>query len=170
MKLLVCAALAATLAIAQGSLQQATVPAIMATSSVTFGITGIATGQTARLNVLNLAVGGPIVVGGSCQITAAFLDAAGTTLATQTLSAGQGQAVHFDLPRSQAGSGADPVEIRATVSAAFAVSANTATFSPASCSVVPTMDIFDQSTGRTQTHMETTHMLSGVMPLSVLLQ
>jgi hypothetical protein len=177
MKLLLCAIpAAAALALAPLPLQAQhlsplppTLPTIAATSSyVTFGMAGIAEGETARVNALNLAAGGPIVAGGSCQVTVTFLDESGKTLATQTLPAGQGQAVHFDLPRSGAESGADPVEIRATVSAVFSVSATANTSSPAFCSIVPTMEIFDQSTGRTSVHLETTHTLSAVVPLTVL--
>jgi len=175
MKLYLCAVLAAAaLALAPLPLQsqtpreQLTSPSVVATSStVTFGMTGIAAGQTARVNALNLASGGPIVAGGSCQVTATFLDEGGKTLATQTLPAAQGQSVHFDLPRSQADAGADPVEIRATVSAVFSVSA-TATASAAACSIVPTMEIFTQSTGVTITHLETTHALSAILPLTAL--
>ncbi len=176
MKLWLCAVLAAAaLALAPLPLhaqrlpEVTTSPAILATSSyVTFGMAGIASTQTARVNALNLAAGGPIILGGSCQVTVTFLDASGNTLATDSLPVGQGQAVHFDLLRSQAGSGVDPVEIRATVSAVFSVSATATTSSPAFCSIVPTMEIFNQNTGSTVAHLETTHTLSAVVPLTAL--
>jgi hypothetical protein len=176
LKLFLCAVLAAAaLALAPLPIQaqrlpaQSTAPSVLATSSyVTFGMAGIATGQTARVNALNVAAGGPIVAGGSCQVTATFLDESGKTLATQTLPAGQGQAVHFDLLRSQADAGTDPVEIRATLSAVFSISADATTSSPASCSIVPTMEIFNQTTGSTVAHLETTYTLSAVVPLTVL--
>jgi hypothetical protein len=177
MKLLLCAIpAAAALALAPLPLQAQhlsplppTLPTIAATSSyVTFGMAGIASTETARVNVLNLAAGGPLFLGGSCQVTVTFLDAGGNTLATQTLPVGQSQSAHFDLLRSQAGAGPDPVEIRATVSAVFSVSATAATSSPAFCSIVPTMEIFNQNTGSTVAHLETTHTLSTVVPLTVL--
>ena len=175
MKQFRCAVLAAA-ALAHTPLSQAqTLPAplhpTLATSSyVAFGMAGIVSGQTARVNALNLAAGGPLVAGGSCQVTVAFLDESGKTLATQTLSAGEGQSVHFDLPGSEAGAvaAAGPVEIRATVSAVFTITSNTATSSPASCVIVPTMEIFNQATGATVTHLETTHALATVVPLTAL--
>jgi hypothetical protein len=115
-----------------------------------------------------LAAGGPIVAGGACHVTATFLDESGKTLLTQTLPAGQGQAVHFDLLRSQAAAGGDPVEIRATVTAFFGITPAAATSSPVSCSILPTMEIFNQDTGRTAVHLETTRALSAVLPLAAL--
>jgi hypothetical protein len=144
---------------------QATTTAVL-TSVVSFGMAGIASGETARVNTLNLAAGGPLIAGGSCQVTVTFLDEGGKTLATAMSAVGQGQSAHFDLPRTTAEPGADPVEIRATVSAAFSVSATASTASASSCAIVPTMEIFDQATGRTAVHLETTHALAAVVPLA----
>ena len=45
-------------------------PAIMVASpqSVTFGMVGLNTGQTAQLNAFALPLGGPIIAGASCQV------------------------------------------------------------------------------------------------------
>ena len=167
LSLYVVAALAfAPLPIRAQRLPSPTTAVTALSSSITFGMAGMAAGQTARLNALNLAAGGPIVVGVSCQITVTFLDASGKTLASQTVAVGQGQAVHVDLLRSQADAGADPVEIRATVSTALIVSPVATTPVAASCSIVPTLEIFDQATGRTAAHLETTHALASVVPLT----
>ena len=133
-----------------------------ASSYVTFGMAGMAAGQTARVNALNLAAGGPLIAGGSCQVTVTFLDESGKTLATQTLSRRRGSVRRTSIyRRSQADAGADPVEIRATVSAVFSVSATATTASAGFCSIVPTMEIFEQSNGATMAHLETTHALPG---------
>jgi len=173
MRLFFCAAAAVALAAFPVRAQRTSPPsstpiAVATSSSVTFGMAGLAAGETARVNALNLAAGGPLILGGSCQVTVAFLDESGKTLATQTLPAVQGQSVHFDLLRSQADAGADPVEIRATVTAAFVISPNTTTASAAFCSIVPTLEVFNQSTGQTVAHLETTHTLAAVVPLTVL--
>src|SRR5580700_3889946 len=44
---------------------------------VTFGMVGIIDGQVARLNALLLPTGGPLVAGGSCQVTFSFLNEQG---------------------------------------------------------------------------------------------
>lgn len=180
MKLSLCVVLsAAALALVSLPFQarrlraQTTTPSVLTTSSnATFGMVGIATGQTARVNALNLAAGGPIVAGGSCHVTATFLDENGKTLLAQTLPVGQGQAVHFDLPRTQVAAGLDPVEIRAVVTASFGVAPIAATSNPvsaASCSIFPTMEIYDQITGRTSVLLENPRALPVVLPLAAAL-
>jgi len=150
---------------------QSTSPVILAFPQlVTFGIIGIAAGQTARLNALSLPTGGPIIAGGSCQVTMAFLDDKGDTLATHTQAVTQGQAVHFDLPTTPTSTtaSAGPVEIRGTVSASFTVTGGTPTVSTFSCSVLPTMEIYNQDTGRTAAVLENSRSLATVLPLAVL--
>ena len=171
---MLCFRAAAALGLAALVVQAQRLPANAATASlaassyITFGMAGIAAGETARVNALNVsAPGGPIIAGSSCQVTVTFLDESGKTLAASTQAVSQGQAVHFDLTRSQADAGADPVEIRATVMASFVVSSTVSATAAASCSVLPTMDIFDQGTGRTVTHLETTHAFPTVTPLAV---
>src|ERR1035438_9120243 len=84
---------------------QATAPEVPAPGLtpqyVTLGMVGLAVGEAARLNALLLPVGGPIIAGGSCQVTFAFLDDQGKTLASRTLPVNQNQAVHFDYPAPQ---------------------------------------------------------------------
>jgi hypothetical protein len=146
---------------------QTTVPSVLtASTSSTFGMVGIAAGETARVNALNLAAGGPIVVGGSCQVTATFLDDKGNTLLTKSQTVAQGEAAHFDMPRSEAQAGADPVEIRATVSASSLLTPGATYASLAGCSILPTMEIFDQATGRTSVVLENPRSLPTILPLA----
>jgi len=74
-------------------------PAIIVASPqyVTFGMVGLATGQTARLNAFALPVGGPIIAGAYCQVTFAFYDDSGNSLKTGTEKVAQGAAVNYDL-------------------------------------------------------------------------
>jgi len=146
---------------------QTAVPSVLTVStSSTFGTVGIAAGETARVNALNLASGGPIMAGASCQVTATFLDDSGNTLQVQSKSVAQGQAVHFDLLRSQAQAGADPVEIRATVSSLSLLTPGVAVSSLAGCSILPTMEIFDQMSGRTSVILENPRTLPAIVPLA----
>jgi hypothetical protein len=138
-------------------------PAILAASTqyVTFGMVGLSTGQTARLNALALPTGGPIIAGASCQVTFDFYDAAGKSLGTSTATVAQGAAVHDDL----VGTSADRAEIRGTVRAALVSSTTGGTPVSGSCSVLPTLEIFDSSTGQTTVVLQQTTALSAVTPL-----
>jgi hypothetical protein len=155
--IVVCAALVTVRAGAQ--------PAIMVASPqfVTFGMVGLATGQTARLNALALPVGGPIIAG-SCQVTFDFYDDAGNLLKTGTAPVTQGTAVHEDL----VGSSTARLQIRGTVRAAFvSASAVGAPGTPVSgsCPVLPTLEIFNTSSGQTTVVLQQTTALSLVTPL-----
>jgi len=140
-------------------------PLIPASDYVTLGMVGIAAGQTARLNALMLPVGGPIIAGGSCQVTLAFLDDRGDTLASTTLPMTQNQAVHFDYP-APASVGASPVEIRGTVEPAFVIKAGTVASVPGRCPVVPSMEIYNSSNGQTTILLTQSHVLPQVIPLT----
>jgi hypothetical protein len=155
-------------------------PAILAASSqfVTFGMVGLATGQTARLNAFALPVGGPIIAGASCQVTFDFYDVTGKSLkaSPQPITVPQGTAVSFDLQRSEitSATSAPRVEIRGTVRAAFvspsAVGTPVTPGMPSTlisgfCSVLPTLEIFDSSTGQTTVVLQQTTALPLVTPL-----
>ena len=163
--LLACVAFTAVRAGAQ--------PAIMVASPqfVTFGMVGLNTGQTARLNAFALPLGGPIIAGASCQVTFDFYDATGKTVKTGTATVAQGAAVHFDMLRSEVDSLAGRSEIRGAVRSAFVTPSATPTpgtpSTPisASCSVLPTLEIFDSLSGQTTVVLQQTTALSLVTPL-----
>ena len=152
-------------------------PAIMiggASQYVTFGMVGLSTGQTARLNVFALPLGGPIIAGASCQVTFDFYDASGKSVKTGTATVAQGAAVHFDMLRTEVDSLAGRSEIRGTVRSAFvnpsAVPMPGTPGTPITpvygfCSILPTMEIFDSSTGQTTVVLQQTTPLPQVTPL-----
>jgi hypothetical protein len=151
-------------------------PAIMAASPqyVTFGMVGLGTGQTARLNAFALPVGGPIIAGASCQVTFAFYDASGKTLRTSTATVAQGAAVHFDMLRTDIDGLTGLSEIRGTVRAAWVSSSPVLTpgtpgtpGTPASafCSILPTLEVFDSLSGQTTVVLQQTTALPLVTPL-----
>jgi hypothetical protein len=132
---------------------------------LTFGMVGLGMGQTARLNAFALPLGGPVIAGGSCQVTFDFYDAAGKVLKTGTLPATQGGAVSLDLARTEiVNATTDRPEIRGAIRAAFSSPSATAVPVNAFCSILPTMEIFDSS-GQTIVALEQTRALPLVTPL-----
>ena len=154
-------------------------PAIMiggASQYATFGMVGLSTGQTARLNVFALPVGGPIIAGGSCQVTFDFYNEAGKMVKTGTATVAQGAAVHFDMLRTEVDSLAGRSEIRGTVRTAFVNPSAVPMPMPGTpgtpitplygfCSVLPTLEIFDSTSGQTTVVLQQTTALSVVIPL-----
>jgi len=152
-------------------------PAIMVATPqyMTFGMVGLTTGQTARLNAFALPLGGPIIAGASCQVTFDFYDASGKSLKTNTAKVAQGSAVSFDLARADIiTTSPGRVEIRGAVRTAFvnpsAVGAPVTPGSPitpisAFCSILPTLEIFDSSSGQTSVVLQQTTALPLVTPL-----
>ena len=138
--------------------------------NVTFGMVGIIAGQSARLNALLLPTGGPLIAGGSCQVTFTFLSEQGATIASATMPASQNQAVHFDFPPLPTAA-TTRTEIRGTVRAAFTVTpGTTAVAAGPVCAIVPTMEIFNPTTGQTLLVLENPHQLPEVVPLAVMPQ
>jgi len=137
---------------------------------VTFGMAGIIDGQSARLNALLLPTGGPLIAGGSCQVTFTFLNEQGATLARATMPATQNQSVHFDFPPLPTAA-TTRTEIRGTVQVAFTVTPGTTGVAAGPvCAVVPTMEIFNSTTGQTELLLENPHSLPEAIPLAVMPQ
>ncbi len=157
--LVVCAAFTAVRAGAQ--------PAILVASPqyVTFGMVGLGTGQTARLNAFALPVGGPIIAGASCQVTFDFYNEAGKSVKTGTATVAQGASVHFDMLRTEVDTTSGLSEIRGTVRAAFVSLSAVGTPVSGFCSMLPTMEIFDSSSGQTTVVLQQTTALPLVTPL-----
>ena len=155
-------------------------PAIMIAGNsqyVTFGMVGLSTGQTARLNAFALPVGGPIIAGASCQVTFDFYNEAGKSVKSGTATMGHGAAVHFDLAQTEVDSLSSRSEIRGTVRTAFvnpsAVPTSGTPLTPGTpvtpvsgfCSVLPTLEIFDTLSGQTTVVLQQTTALPMVTPL-----
>jgi hypothetical protein len=133
----------------------------------TFGMVGLTEGQTARLNLLNPGVLPPLATGAICSVQASFLDSKGTVLKTAPLLVPPGQSVPFDLDRdTDLTTVADQrVQIRATLQtpAPSPVFANPiALFG---CPLIPTLEIFNKDTGRTQVVLTETRSVFGPVPL-----
>ena len=140
---------------------QPTTPVAINQQLSTFGMVGLASGETARLNAFALPVGGPVVAGG-CQVTFTFYDAQGNSLSTKTLPVNPGQAVHFDMPGTS--TTVPPAEIRGAIRTSF--NSPSATTRPVGllCSIIPTMEIFN-SAGQINVVLELSHALPTMLPL-----
>jgi len=120
----------------------------------TTAMAGIAEGQTARLNLLNPGVQPP-AVGVICTATVEFLDAGGTVLKTASVTVAPGKSLGVDLHSDTDLSlmVGDRREIRGTIAIPAAppttTGSGTAIPTPA-CRLIPTLEIFDSFTGRTQ--------------------
>ena len=125
---------------------------------------GIAEGQTARLNLLNPGVQPP-ALGAICSAAIAFIDANGDVVKTASVAVPPGKSLSVDLHGDADLSLAVGVrrEIRATItipailppstsSGSGAATGSTGSSSSAvpSCKLVPTLEMFDSLTGRTQ--------------------
>ena len=133
----------------------------------TFGMVGLAANQTARLNALGQPMGGPIIAGASCEATLEFFNDQGASLKTSMpLKVVGGQSVHFDLQRSDIDGDVDRREIRGTVRTSFVGPQGSAIPVFGFCSVIPTLEVFDQESGRTMTVLESTHALPLILPLA----
>lgn len=127
-------------------------------SVLTTAMVGIAEGQTARLNLLNPGVQPP-AVGAICTAAVEYLDNTGAVLKTASVTVNPGKSAWVDLHSDTDLNLAvgDRREIRATITipgilpptTASGGTSTTATPVPA-CKVIPTLEIFDSLTGRTQ--------------------
>lgn len=138
-------------------------PVVINQQLSTFGMVGLAAGQTARLNAFAVPAGGPVIAG-TCQVTFTFYDDSGKSLLSRTLPVAQGAAVHLDLPRGDVSAAADPQDIRGTVRTSFSRSTTAGPATPAMCPVLATEEIFNSS-GQVTVVLEVPHALASVLPL-----
>jgi hypothetical protein len=116
---------------------------------------GIASGQTARINLLNPGVLPP-ALGVVCTASVNFYDGAGTVrkTASVTVAPGTSQAVDLHSDTDLSLTAATRAEIRATIAEPLIVPPPTATGTPSSsvkpCQLVTTLEVFDSITLRTQ--------------------
>lgn len=114
--------------------------------TLSFGMIGIGTGQTARLNIVNLVrIAPPVAVSIAqtpCKVELDFYDGQGKLIQQKTVAnLGFGQADFLDLVRSALNTTAAHVD----VSAAVKVGSTQSFF----CNISTTLEVFDNVTGAT---------------------
>ena len=112
----------------------------------TFGTVGIAAGQTARLNVLDVGGQGQAA---ECIVSMLFLDDQGAVLKTNTFAVLPGRSVSLDLVADM-DLGLGTNEQRRPIHPVLAqIPAVVQPQTAPACVLAPTLEIFDQFTGRT---------------------
>ena len=137
---------------------------------LTLGMVGLAPGQTARLNALNLsgcctlAQRSTQTLSVPCNMTLSFMDDQGTTLKTATMNIDSGQAVHLDLAREEVNgdSPSSRVQIRGVILQVVTPPGSP----PFGCSVAPTLEIFGSATGITTAVLESAKDVPTSLPLA----
>ena len=128
----------------------------------TTGMAGIAAAQTARLSLLNPGVQAP-GLGLACTAQVAFVDDSGAVLKSGTLTVDAGRSLSFDLS-SDADlnlAAGDRRQIRAQITVST-IPPPATNAGAAGCTVVPTFEIFDTATGRTQVILTSTTTIPGL--------
>jgi hypothetical protein len=138
-------------AIASIGLFAQSTPVVPAPETRTSGMVGIVLGEVARLNVLNPGIAAP-AVGVVCTATLNFWDGEGTLLKTAPAIVLPGKSQYLDLfgDKDLALTGITRREIRATVTIPAVATTTTTTAAPAGCTLIGTLEILDETTGRTQ--------------------
>ncbi|MBZ5601453.1 MAG: hypothetical protein LAO79_04025 [Acidobacteriia bacterium] len=156
MKLLSSFILVAAAACAQG------LPIALGQNIQTFAMVGLAQGQTARLNVLNPGVPAPLATGIICSALLTFYDDQGASLKSATVAVIPNRSMQLDLE-----SDADLKlavnqrrQIRATIQ--IPPSAPPAGSAPSTCTLVPSLEIFDSVTGKTQVVLTDVRPVGGI--------
>jgi hypothetical protein len=146
--------------------QQAPIPTTY-TQVQSSGIVGITGVQTARLNLLNLSSN--ILNGAttSCTAQVTFLDDAGATLKTATVTVDPGKSMPVDYPSTASARQQIRVTIGISHPSGTAPTAGMPVALPIFyCSLVPTLEIFDNSTLKTTFYVSDFHyVLAYPMPL-----
>jgi hypothetical protein len=148
-------------AIAAVGLFAQSTPVIPAEEPRTSGMVGLVDGQAARLNVLNPAVAAS-AVGPGCIASLEFWDGQGLLLKSLTVNVGAGKSAYLDLfgDKDLTLAGIVRREIRATISLPPVPTTAAATTVPTACKLIGTLEILDESTGKTQVVLGVGHALA----------
>ena len=141
---------------------------------LTLGMVGLAPGQIARLNALNLAgccalADRPTQIPSvPCNMTLSFMDDQGATLKTATTNIDSGKAVHLDLAHDDVTRDSSRLQIRGVILHVITPPGPPVTPGvpiPFGCSVAPTLEIFDSATGITTAVIESAKGVPAILLL-----
>jgi hypothetical protein len=142
----VCVVLAGYGGFAQHCAAQVAVPVALPLVQFSSGMVGLAPGQTARLNVVNIGTTTPTSPI-PCILVLAFLDSDGKILKQMVASLASRKAAFVDLV-AVPGAGGGRIEIRG-IGYNPLLSPEAAVPQPISCNLVPTLELFDTESGKT---------------------
>jgi hypothetical protein len=120
---------------------------------VGFAMIGIASGQTLRVNVVNMGTSASTSTS-SCNVIIRFLDPQGAVLKEAAVNVVANKAASFDLNYSQTGTqgtAGTRSQLRAVVLFGYSGGAQPGpdTRDQYDCNIVPSLEIYDNSSGRT---------------------
>lgn len=127
-----------------------------------FAMIGIAGGQSVRINALNLGTSSS-TENSSCRVTLQFMDVEGRIVKQSLVTLGTGKSASLDISR-EALSGDDPrVEIRAVLLYGYSGGAPPppGVLQRFDCGIVPSLEIYDNETGRTSVVLTDSRLLPG---------
>ena len=132
-----------------------------------FPVIGLAPGQTARVSALNLPTPVSTVTSG-CAVTLRFVRFDGTVISESTVTVRSSQAGSLDLPHRKTGA-ASRVGLRVELlfGSPSGVAPGPETREQFDCNILPSLEIFDQSTGRTNVVVTDWKPILGADPRSI---
>jgi len=115
-----------------------------------FALMGVTTGQSARLNALNMGSRSS-TQDSSCSVQLQFLDAQGVVLKQTLVTLSPGKGTSLDLSRNQVPGAGPRAEIRALVLFGYSGGAppGSEVLRQFDCNIVPSIEVYDNNTGRT---------------------
>jgi hypothetical protein len=148
-------------AVASVGLFAQSTPVVTAEEPRTSGMIGLVDGQAARLNVLNPAVAAS-AVGPGCIASLEFWDGQALLLKSLTVNVGAGKSAYLDLfgDKDLALAGIVRREIRGTISLPPVPATAPTTTAPSVCKLIGSLEILDESTGKTQVVLGVGHALA----------
>jgi len=134
---------------AAGLAQNATTTTTTVTSDMNLPVVGLATSETAQVNVVNLAAASPSGTAASCVGTVTFYNSAGSAIGSATsFTIGTGQISSASIAFGKTGATA-----RTSIRAAVTLTETLRSGVP--CSLATNVETYDTTSGVTHVHIET---------------
>jgi hypothetical protein len=131
---------------------QTTTTTATTTRTFAFPPAGLASSETAQVNVVNTAAASSNGTAASCTGSISFLNSAGTAIGTATtFTVGAGVISSAKLPFGSSGATGTRTEIRAEVTQTFATGTSATTTAP--CSLTLSFETYDATTGATHIYL-----------------
>jgi hypothetical protein len=120
------------------------------TTGLGFAMVGVASGQSARINALNMGSRSS-TQDSSCSVTLQFVDLQGQLLKQSVVNLGPGKGATLDLSRDQVPGDDLRAEIRAVLLFGYSGGAPPGpdVRQQFDCNIVPSVEVYDNNTGRT---------------------